>query len=136
MLDSFLRRGEELDLPRAVCALLVAAARADGVFERDEAGAVAGLVAEQFGYSPQETAVLVTAVAAEERLDLFPVARWLVENVSRAQRNEVLRLMWRVVFSDGRLEAREDVLMHRVGKLLELPHRDVIALKLAAREGG
>ena len=135
MLDRFLRRDDtdSLDLPRAVSALLVAAARADGRFAAEEAHTVVGMVARRFGLSPEETAALVTAVASEEHLDLYPVTRWLMDHADRDQRAEVVRLMWTVVFSDGRLEDREDQLMHRVGKLLGLTHKDLIALKLAAR---
>jgi len=135
MLDRFLRREREegIDHPRAVCALLVAAARADGVFEADEARAVVGLVADQFDLGPEETAALVTAVAGEEQLDLYPVTRWLVDNLEIEARAEVVGQMWRVMFSDGRLEAREDALMHRVGKLLQISHRDLMALKLSIR---
>ncbi|MEZ4387344.1 MAG: TerB family tellurite resistance protein [Candidatus Krumholzibacteriia bacterium] len=135
MLERFLKKDAErgLDLPGAVCALLVAAARADGEFSAGEARTLAGMVAARFALSPEATARLVTDVAAEEHLDLYPVTRWLMDNADRDQRAEVVRLMWSVVFSDGRLEDREDQLMHRVGKLLGLSHQDLIALKLAAR---
>lgn len=135
MLDRFLRRDEndQIDHPRAVCALLVAAARADGVFEADEARAVVRLVAEQFGLEPEETAALVTAAAGEDQLDLYPVTRWFMDNLSATDRADVVGRMWKVMYSDGRLEAHEDALMHRVGKLLHLQHRDLMALKLAAR---
>lgn len=135
MLDRFLKRDEDqtLDLPRAVSGLLVAAARADGQFAAEEAHVVVGTVARRFGLGPEDTAALVTAVAGEEQLDLYPVTRWLMEHADRDERAEVVRLMWTVVFSDGRLEDREDQLMHRVGKLLGLTHKELIALKLAAR---
>lgn len=135
MLDRFLRREAEqgLDLPRAVCALLIAAARADGQFGVDEARLVAGLVARQFTLSPEETAALVTAVASERHLDLYPVTRWLMDHADRPQRLEVVRLMWQVIYSDGRLEGREDQLMKRVGKLLHITNKDLIAIKLSVR---
>jgi uncharacterized tellurite resistance protein B-like protein len=137
MFDRFLRpdetRDEGIDHPRAVCALLVAAARADGEFAVGEAQHVARMVADRFSLSPEETAALLTAAAGEERLDLYPVTRWLVDNTDRAERRTIAGLMWQVVLGDGELESREDVLMHRVGKLLQLTHRELIELKLEAR---
>jgi len=118
---------------RAVCLLLVSAARADGSFAAEEAREIARLVSEYFDLPPDETAELVTLAATQEQQDLFPAARILNEQFSRDQRREVLELMWRVVYSDGRLEAHEEALMHRVAKLLDIPHRDLIALKFAAR---
>ncbi len=118
---------------RAVAVLLVAAARADGEFAGDEARAVAQLVGERFQLTPEEIADLVAAAASENRRDLYPVARLLNETLTRDQREDVIGLMWRVVYSDGRLEAHEDALMHRVAKLLEIPHRELIARKLHVR---
>ena len=120
---------------RAVCLLLVSAARADGSFAADEAREIARLVSDHFDLPPEETAELVTLAASDQADDLFPAARILNEQFDRDRRREVLELMWRVVYSDGRLEAREDALVHRVGRLLDIPHRDLIALKLAARDG-
>jgi uncharacterized tellurite resistance protein B-like protein len=120
---------------RAVCLLLVSAARADGLFEVDEAREIARLLSGHFDLSPEETAELVTLAASDPSEDLFFAARILNEQFDRDRRREVLELMWRVVYSDGRLESHEDALVHRVGRMLDIPHRDLIALKLAARGG-
>ncbi len=118
---------------RAVCLLLVSAARADGEFRADEAREIARLVSDHFGLAPEETAELVAMAAGDDSMDLYPAARLLNENFTQPQRQEVLELMWRVVYSDGLLEAREDTLMRRVAKLLDISHHDLIALKFAAR---
>ena len=120
---------------RAVCLLLVAAARADGAFGADEARVIAREVSGYFDLPPEETAELVTLAAAADEQDLFAPARLLTERLPRERRLEVLVLMWRVVFSDGKLEAREDALMHRVARLLDINHADLIAAKLTARQG-
>ncbi len=120
---------------RAVCLLLVSAARADGSFAAEEAREIARQVSGYFELPPDETAELVTLAAAEESQDLFSAARILNQQFSRERRREVLELMWRVAFSDGKLEAHEEALVHRVGKLLDIPHRELIALKLAVRDG-
>ena len=119
---------------RAVCLLLVSAARADGTFAADEAREIARQVSGFFELPPEETAELVTLAAGEDQQDLFAAARVLNEQFSTDRRREVLQLMWKVVFADGRLESHEDILMHRVAKLLNIPHRELIALKLAARD--
>lgn len=117
---------------RAVCLLLVAAARADGAFTSDEARQIAQLVSRHFELPADETAELIAAAATERSGDLFPATRLLVDHLDRPARREVLGLMWRVVFSDGRLEAHEEALMRRAARLLDIPHRDLIDLKLAA----
>lgn len=118
---------------RAVCVLLVAAARADGRFTADEARDIAHNVSRHFDLSGEETADLISLAAAEAGPDLYPATRLLRERLDRDERREVLRMMWRVVTSDGRLEAREEALMQRAARLLDIPHRDLVALKLSVR---
>jgi uncharacterized tellurite resistance protein B-like protein len=118
---------------RAVSLLLVAAARADGAFTAAEAREIAQLVSSHFALPADETAELVAAAASERSGELYPATRVLVAHLDRPARREVLGLMWRVVFSDGRLEAHEEALMRRAAKLLDIPHRELIDLKLTAR---
>ncbi len=120
---------------RAVCLLLVSAARADGAFAAEEAREIARLVSGYFDLPPDETAELVTLAAGEDQQDLYAAARILNEQFDRDRRREVLELMWRVAFSDGKLEAHEEALLRRVAKLLDIPHRELIAIKLAVRDG-
>jgi len=131
--DRIMKDDSALDAPRAVSVLLVAAARADGVFAPEEARTVARQVSRHFDLSPEDTAELVVEAAGEERLDLFPITRWLCENLTRDQRADVLKLMWRVVLSDGKLEAHEDLIMRRAARMLDVAHRDLVALKLAVK---
>ncbi|MDY0108643.1 MAG: TerB family tellurite resistance protein [Candidatus Krumholzibacteria bacterium] len=121
-------------IQRAVCLLLVAAARADGHFAVDEAREIARLVGRRFALPAAETAELVAAAAAAETKDLYPATRVLTERLDRAQRREVLALMWQVVYSDGKLEAHEEALMRRAARLLDVPARDLVALKLTVRQ--
>ncbi len=120
-------------IKRSVCLLLVAAARADGEFAAGEAREIARLVSRHFDLPAEETAELVMLAAAESGPDLFPATRLLTDQLDRDERREVLRLMWRVVYSDGRLEAREEALMQRAARLLDIAHRDLVALKLGVR---
>ncbi len=126
-------RDDPLGTARAVSVLLVAAARADGAFTADEAREIAVLVSRHYALPPEETAELVHAAASETVDDLFPTARLLVERLDNQARRRVLGLMWRVVFSDGTLEQREDILMRKAARLLDLPHQDLIASKLATQ---
>jgi len=119
---------------RAVSLLLVAAARADGAFSAVEAREIARLVSEHFDLPAAETAELIAAAAAERNQDLFPATRVLTTHLDREARRQVLALMWRVVYSDGRLEAHEEALMRRAARLLDIPHGDLMALKVAARQ--
>ena len=125
----------ERGLAVATCALLLAAANADDDFSAPERALVADLVRERFGVAGEELDRLLAQ--AEERrqrsIDLFEFTRVITENYERDGRLAILELLWRVVYSDGRLEAHEDALLHKLAHLLELRQDELIGLKLKVK---
>lgn len=100
----------------AVAALLVEAAHIDRHAGPGERGAVARLLREHFGLSEHDAQKLVEQ--AEERyaasLDDWIFARAVRDGFEPAERVEVLRMLWEVVYSDGRLAAFELDLLQRL----------------------
>jgi len=100
----------------AVAALLVEAAHIDRHAGPDERGAVARLLREHFGLAKRDAQRLVEQ--AEERyaasLDDWIFARAVREGFEPIERVEVLRMLWEVVYSDGRLAAFELDLLQRL----------------------
>jgi uncharacterized tellurite resistance protein B-like protein len=100
----------------AVAALLVEAAHIDRHAGPDERGAVARLLRGHFGLSERDAQRLVEE--AEERyatsLDDWIFARAVRDGFDPAERVEVLRMLWEVVYSDGRLAAFELDLLQRL----------------------
>jgi uncharacterized tellurite resistance protein B-like protein len=120
----------------ATCALLLEAAHADSEFSEEERGTVAELVGRRFDLDASDTAELLALAESERRAadGLYPFARLINEEYPRARKLAVVELLWRVVYSDGVLEAHEDALMHRIGKLLGLRHEELIAIKLQVKK--
>ncbi len=119
----------------ATCALLLEAAHADDDFSAGEREMVAGLVRDRFGLTEAESTELI-ALAENERLestDLFQFTRLVGERMDRTRKLAIVESLWRVVYSDGMLEAHEDALMHKLARLLDLRHRELIALKLKVK---
>jgi uncharacterized tellurite resistance protein B-like protein len=119
----------------ATCALLLETAHADEDFSADEQDMVRNLVRNEFQLTSDETDELI-ALADKERqqsTDLYQFTRLIADNYTRSQKLVVLESLWRVVYSDGQLEAHEDALMHKLAKLLGLKHNEMIALKLRVK---
>lgn len=116
----------------ATCALLLEAAHADKDFSDEERTMVADLVARRFDLDAADTAALLEMAEAERQGadDLYQFARLVNEDFPRTRKLAVVELMWRIVYSDGVLEAREDALMHKAARLLGVRHDELIALKL------
>lgn len=100
----------------AVAALLVEAAHIDRHIGRDERDAVARLLREYFGLAAEDVKELIAQ--AETRyaasLDDWIFAHTVRKCFDRTERLEVLRMLWEVVYSDGRLAAFESNLLQRL----------------------
>lgn len=120
----------------ATCALLLEAAHADDEFSPDEEKTVIKLIRDEFQLTSAEATELI-ALADEERrqsTDLYQFTRLIAAQFNHTEKLAVLEALWRVVYSDGRLEAHEDHLLHKLAKLLDLKHKELIALKLRVKE--
>jgi uncharacterized tellurite resistance protein B-like protein len=121
----------------ATCVLLLEVAHADDEFDPAEQELVTGMIRRRFGLDDGEAAALLAAADDERRRsgDLYRFARELNDGFSRERKLAVVELLWRIVYSDGVLEAHEDAIMRKLGTVLGLRRDDVIALKLKARNG-
>lgn len=122
----------------ATCALLLEAAQADDEFSPAERDLITALVKERFGLAGADLEELLELAEARRQRSagLYEFTRLIGQHTGHAGKLEILELLWRVVYRDGRLEAREDALMHKLARLLELPHGDLIALKLRVKGSG
>jgi uncharacterized tellurite resistance protein B-like protein len=122
----------------ATCALLLEAAQADDEVTADEREAIVALLRQRFGLGEPEGRELVALAEAERArsTSLFPFTQRIAEAYDEDGRRAVLEAVWRVIYADGRLEAREDALIHRLAHMLGLSHGDLIALKLRVKGAG
>ncbi len=118
--------GEPDELRLAIAALLVEAAKSDGVYDDGERYVVTGLVRRLFGSTEAEAARLVAeAEQAQARsVQLFRFTRPIVERMPPEQRVRIVEMLWETVYSDRVLTAEEDSLVRRVAGLLYVTDRD------------
>lgn len=119
----------------ATCALLLEAAHADREFSAEEQQQVTRIVRERFDLTEGEAADLI-ALADQERqesTDLYQFARLINDTFPKPRKLAVVELLWSIVYSDGVLEAHEDALMKRLGKVLGVRHEDLMAVKVKVK---
>jgi uncharacterized tellurite resistance protein B-like protein len=128
------RLGEE-DLRIASAALLVHAMAIDGTVTEDETKRLHQLISEHFALSPEEVNQLLVEAEQRERdaVDIYRFTSVLRDALPLERKREIIAMMWRVVFADGRLEALEDNLIWRTAELLAVPARDRMQLKQMVR---
>lgn len=132
----------ELPFPRrelAVAVLLVEAAQVDRRVSAEERLAVAQLVRDRFAL-PQEDAAQLLEVAGGEfaaALDDWVFTQAVREGFSDGEREEILEMMWSVVYADGKLARFEELFMQRMAESLavEAAAADRARIRAFARRG-
>jgi uncharacterized tellurite resistance protein B-like protein len=114
------------DLKVAVAVLLVEAAHRDDSFGPEERAAITRLLSGRFSLSEGECEDLL-AVAEKtnaETTQLHPYIRAVFEQMSPAERVELVEMLWEVAYADGVLDPEEDALIRRLGGLIYITDRD------------
>jgi len=117
----------------ATAAVLLEIAHADGEFSPAEDGDVVGFLKRAFELSDDDARVLIEE--AEElrnrTIDHFALTNYIRKNSSLDQRREVVKTMWRIVYSDRKLTDYENYLVRKLADLLGLEHHVMIEAKVA-----
>ena len=117
----------------ATAAILLETAYADGEFSPAEDGDVIGYLKRAFQLADAMAQELV-AEAAEVRgqtIDHFALTNYIRKNASLAERVEIVKTMWRIVYSDRNLTDYENYLVRKLADLLGLEHHVMIEAKVA-----
>ncbi len=120
----------------AVCIVLLEAARIDGEFSDEEYDGIIDTLSIYFKLSENEAGKLVDLASnvREETLDIFPFTRRINEQFSRSEKIEILEEIWRIIFADGHLDSHEDYLVHKLARLFNLRHSELIDAKLTIKD--
>lgn len=122
----------EHDIRVATCALLLEMGRIDEKFSEAEMTAVIDMLKERYGLSDEHIDALM-AVADEElaqSVDLWRFAERINRHYSQQEKIDIIELLWRLVFVDQKMNEYENYLMHRVGNLLRLSHKELMDAKV------
>jgi uncharacterized tellurite resistance protein B-like protein len=120
------------DMRIAACALFVEISRIDEEFTPEEMETVLSILKEQYDLSREHADALVTAAEKEleNSVDLWQFAKLINENYSNDEKVELVEMLWRIVYVDGKMDAYEHYLMNKLKNLLRLSHDQLISAKL------
>lgn len=120
------------DIRVAACALIVEIARIDGVFSTAELEAVITILTRTYDVSPEHAKGLIADAdnALENSVDLWQFARAINDNYTIDEKIEMIEILWRIVYVDGKMEPDEHYLMNKLSNLLRLSHNQLIEAKL------
>ncbi|MBD3166003.1 hypothetical protein GF324_05365 [bacterium] len=120
----------------AVTALLLEIAHADEEFSDDERNRIQAIVKERFDLDREnaEDLLELADMARGELNDIYPFIRKLNNELAYDEKLEVIDEVWRVIYTDGRLDSHEDYLVHQFSSLMSVQLRDMIEGKLRAKQ--
>lgn len=116
----------------AVATLLVEIARADFEVDPAERIAIRRMLGAAYGLDPESAGELLARAehAVEDAVSLYEFTSRLNDELSPAQKVEIIEMLWRVAFADGRIDKYEEHLVRKAADLLHVPHRRFIRAKL------
>lgn len=109
----------------AVAVLLVHLSAVDGSTSASEREAVGRLLREKYALSQGEVDELVALATArdQESVDYYRFTAALMQ-LEEAERIEIIRMMWELVFTDQRNHELEDNMVWRVAELIGISARE------------
>ena len=125
-------RHPEHDVRVAVCALFVEIGRIDETFTEQELHSVLKILREKYGLSAENADDLIEEATREldDSIDLWQFAKLINANYSNSEKMEIVELMWRIVYVDGKMDDYEHYMMSKLKNLLRISHKDLIDAKL------
>ena len=126
------------DIRMAACALLLELAHADSEFTPDERTHLSAAIQRHYGLDRPEADHLIR-LAEEERaqaVDLWQFTRLINENYSAGQKMVLAEVMWGLVYADGTLGGREEIMIRKITDLLGLKPGYLADVRRRAQLGG
>lgn len=120
----------------AVAALLVEVSRLDGHYDAAEQGTVVRLLREMMKLPADEARHLLAIAEARQAhtYNDWIFCEAIKRGFSPAERLEVIKDLWEIALTDGKLHRMETMTIDQVAKQLEIPPADAAAAKAAAEK--
>lgn len=142
MIDKLLKLfGQTADLPEEECAgerlrhatavLLVEIARADHHLHEDEVAEMRDQLVRQFDIGTSEASTLLNRArtAVDEAVSLHDFTRVLHAEMTYAEKESVIEMLWRIALVDRNLDKYEDYMIAKIADLLYVARGDVMRIK-------
>ena len=119
-------------VPLATCVILLEAAHIDDEFTEEERTHIFSVLKSRYSLSDDEVHELMNNAnqARENATDLWKFTHQINTTYSNEDKLAILDEVWRLFYSDGKLDGHEDHLAHKLQNLLNLNHKQLIDSKV------
>jgi uncharacterized tellurite resistance protein B-like protein len=119
----------------ATALLLIEVAKADYADNLAEDEVMLRSLKQFFALDDEAAALLLDEArsTADRAVELQQFTRRLHEQLSVAEKQRVVEMLWQVALADSRLDKHEDHLVRRIAELLYVSHSDLIRIRNRVR---
>ena len=127
-------RNKQLQI--ATAALFIEMAKADGEFTEEERENVIQSLQKQFNIDAVYVNELMelSKLKLKDSVSLFEFSNVVNENFTNEDKNILLKNLWRLIYTDKKLDKYEDRLIKIIGGMLKMEHKRIINAKLLIRQ--
>ena len=126
----------EKKLQIATAALFVELAKADGDFSEEERKRIIDTMQKNFNLNDEciNELLELSEEKAKDSISVYEFTSIINDHFEKNEKLQLLKNLWRVVYTDGKLNQYEDRLIKIIGSTLNLDHKDVINAKLLVKQ--
>ena len=130
------RADYQKQLQVATAALFVEMAKADGEFSEVEREQVIDSLQKQFGLDTKYVNDLIdlSKTKLADSISLYEFATIINEHFSNHDKLELLKNLWRLIYTDNKLDKYEDQLIKIIGGMINIEHKQIINTKMFIRK--
>jgi len=120
----------------ATAALFIEIAKADGEFSEEERRNIVMNMKTMFNLGNEfvEELLAISEKEVKNSISVYEFSTVINDNFSKEEKYELMKNLWKIVFTDERLDQYEDRLIKIIGATLNLDHKDIIDAKLEVKK--
>lgn len=129
-------QSETRKLQIATCAIFIEMARSDDNCTEEERNEIVSIMQRTFNLEKEYADELIelTKAKVDKSISIYEFTGIINNNFSHDEKFELMKNLWRLIYTDQKLDKYEDQLVKRIGTMLHLEHKDVIAAKLMVKK--
>jgi len=127
---------ETKKLQIATCAIFLEMAKSDDNCTEEERKEIVSIMQRTFDLEKEYVDELINLTKArlEQSISIYEFTGIVNNNFTSDEKFELMKNFWRLIYTDQKLDKYEDQLVKRLGTMLHLEHKDVIAAKLMVKK--
>lgn len=123
-----LKKENEIDKFNALC-ILYEAARIDGQVDESEIQVIKNYFNNENNFKSVFEKVITYA---SHETSLYPYIKDINKNMDKEKRIHLLKIVWKLINTDNKLEPAEEEIFYKVGNLLNIKRSEIQKIKIKA----